>query len=194
MSIRKDDRVLDAARECVLAFGVRRTTMSEVARRSGLSRPTVYRSWPDVTSLVADLMTREMASIAAASEPAAGAPGSARESMVEHVVAIVDALHDNPLFVKILDVDPELVTTYVLDRLGASQHAALDFLDGGLRAGQADGSIRAGAPAELAAMVLLVVQSVALSGRLVAGQLPHPHLDAELRRLLHGYLAPGEHR
>lgn len=194
MSIRKDDRVLDAARECVLAFGVRRTTMSEVARRSGLSRPTVYRSWPDVTSLVADLMTREMASIVASSAPAPGVAGSAREVMVEHVVAIVDALHDNPLFVKILDVDPELVTTYVLDRLGASQHAALDFLDGRLRAGQADASIRAGDPVEIAAMVLLVVQSVVLSGRLVAGQLPHLHLDAELRRLLHGYLAPGDHR
>ncbi len=191
MSIRKDDRVLDAARECILAFGVRRTTMSEVARRSGLSRPTVYRSWPDVTTLVADLMTREMASIVAATAPAPGRTASAREGMVEHVVAIVDALADNLLFVKILDVDPELVATYVLDRLGASQHAALDFLDGRIRAGQADGSIRAGDPAELAPMILLVVQSVVLSGRLVADRLPHRRLDAELRRVLHGYLTPG---
>ncbi len=183
--------MLDAARECVLAFGVRRTTMSEVARRSGFSRPTVYRSWPDVTTLVADLMTREMASIVAATAPAPGRTGSAREGMVEHIVAIVDALTGNPLFGKILDVDPELVTPYLLDRLGASQHAALDFLEGQIRAGRADGSIRSGDPAELAPMIMLVVQSVALSGRLVSARLPPRRMDAELRHLLNGYLAPG---
>ena len=53
------DPVLDAAREVVLAVGVRRTTLTEVARRAGLSRMTIYRRWPDVRALVADLMTRE---------------------------------------------------------------------------------------------------------------------------------------
>src|SRR5918992_4746199 len=53
------DAALDAARDCVLAVGVRRTTLTDVARRAGLSRMTLYRRWPDVRSLVADLMTRE---------------------------------------------------------------------------------------------------------------------------------------
>ncbi len=42
-----DDQILDAARSCVLDFGLRRTTLAEVARRAGVSRPTVYRRWPD---------------------------------------------------------------------------------------------------------------------------------------------------
>src|SRR5918992_5733983 len=54
-----DDVVLDAVRDCVLAVGVRRTTLTDVARRAGVSRMTLYRRWPDVRSLVADLMTRE---------------------------------------------------------------------------------------------------------------------------------------
>ncbi|MCP2262032.1 transcriptional regulator, TetR family, partial [Streptoalloteichus tenebrarius] len=33
-----DDTLLDAARECVLAVGVRRTTLTDVARRAGVSR------------------------------------------------------------------------------------------------------------------------------------------------------------
>ncbi len=53
------DPVLDAVRDCVLAVGVRRTTLTDVARRAGVSRMTLYRRWPDVRTLVGDLMTRE---------------------------------------------------------------------------------------------------------------------------------------
>ena len=35
--------VLDAVRDCVLAVGVRRTTLTDVARRAGVSRMTLYR-------------------------------------------------------------------------------------------------------------------------------------------------------
>jgi AcrR family transcriptional regulator len=34
-----EDTILDAARDCILAVGVRRTTMTDVARRAGVSRP-----------------------------------------------------------------------------------------------------------------------------------------------------------
>src|SRR5580704_3193435 len=66
--------ILDAAGECVLAYGVRRTSLSDVARRAGVSRPTVYRRWPDRRALVADLMTREFGGVfrRAAQQRAAG--------------------------------------------------------------------------------------------------------------------------
>ena len=44
----EQDRVLDAARACVLAVGVRRTTVTDVARRAGVSRMTLYRRFPDL--------------------------------------------------------------------------------------------------------------------------------------------------
>ena len=55
----EDDRLLDAARECVLAVGVRRTTVTDVARRAGVSRMTLYRRYPDLEAVLAALMTRE---------------------------------------------------------------------------------------------------------------------------------------
>ena len=58
-----DDTVLDAARDCVLAVGVRRTTLSSVARTAGVSRMTLYRRFPDVSNLLATLMTREFVSV-----------------------------------------------------------------------------------------------------------------------------------
>ncbi len=45
------DRILDAAAACVLAFGIDRVTLAEIARRAGVSRPTVYRRWPDTRSI-----------------------------------------------------------------------------------------------------------------------------------------------
>ena len=61
----EDDVVLDAARSCVLEVGVRRTTLSSVARAAGVSRMTLYRRFPDVSSLLAALMTREFGALLA---------------------------------------------------------------------------------------------------------------------------------
>ncbi|MCW2850996.1 MAG: TetR/AcrR family transcriptional regulator, partial [Nocardioides sp.] len=52
------DAYLDAARACILDVGWRRTTLTEVARRAGVSRMTIYRSWSDMQTLLGDLMTR----------------------------------------------------------------------------------------------------------------------------------------
>src|SRR2546428_10498651 len=90
------DVVLDAVRDCVLAFGVRRTTLTDVARRAGVSRMTIYRRWPDVRSLVADLMTREWAdAVASVAPPEDGGPG--RPRAVGALVAGGAALRAHPL-------------------------------------------------------------------------------------------------
>ena len=69
----EQDRLLDAARECVLAVGVRRTTVTDVARRAGVSRMTLYRRFPDLEAVLAALMTREFGRLVAeAAERAAG--------------------------------------------------------------------------------------------------------------------------
>src|SRR4249919_1124756 len=54
---------LDAARACILDVGWRRTTLTEVARRAGVSRMTIYRTWADMPTLLGDLMTREWAGV-----------------------------------------------------------------------------------------------------------------------------------
>src|ERR687896_1690893 len=112
------DPVLDAVRDCVLAVGVRRTTLTDVARRAGVSRMTLYRRWPDVRSLVGDLMTREWVAVARGAIPEADAAVDAREQLVAGLTAGSRALRAHPLFRKILDVDPELLLPYLLDRRG----------------------------------------------------------------------------
>ncbi len=159
------DPVLDAARDCVLAVGVRRTTLTDVARRAGVSRMTLYRRWPDVRTLVGDLMTREWVGVALSAMPERRPGAPARPRIVDGLVAGVAAFRAHPLFHKILDVDPELLLPYVLDRRGASQDALLALLRDALEEGHADGSVRRVHPELQARALLLVVQSFTLSLR-----------------------------
>jgi AcrR family transcriptional regulator len=188
----KKDAVLDATRDCVLAVGVRRTTLTDVARRAGVSRMTIYRRWPDVRTLVGDLMTREWATVVAAvAPPQDGSP--VRAQAVEALVAGVAALRAHPLFHKIMEVDPEVLLPYILERRGTSQDAMLRAIEATLRAGHRDGSVRAGDPVRQARSLLLVLQSFAMSGHIRTRDDPAltaAAFDEELRRILERYLAP----
>lgn len=188
-----EDRILDAARACVEAFGVRRTTLTDVARRAGVSRPTVYRRWPDATALVADLLTRELRRILAeeAVDTADGQAGeNVRERLVRHAAGVARALLSHPLFTRIVDTEPDLLATYTFQRLGTSHRAALDLVEPVVAEGQRDGSVREGDPAALARLVLVTVQGTVTSRRLFADVLGEEGLILELAALLDGYLAP----
>ncbi|MFJ7902184.1 TetR/AcrR family transcriptional regulator [Streptomyces sp. NPDC096198] len=188
------DPVLDAVRDCVLAVGVRRTTLTDVARRAGVSRMTLYRRWPDVRSLVGDLMTREWIKAATAAMPEPGGGMDARTLIVEGLVRGVDTFRTHPLFCKIIDVDPELLLPYVLDRRGASQDALLELLADVLVAGHADGSVRPGHPQRQARSLLLVAQSFTLSLRTMTEEddadLGTEAFYGELRTILERTLTP----
>src|SRR6266540_2283834 len=167
-----EDAVLDATRDCVLAYGVRRTTLSDVARRAGVSRMSIYRRWPDVRSLVADLMSREW------------------HVVLVTTAAVVRALRTLPLLRKIREVDPEVLLPYIMDRRGASQDEMLAFLVEAIRDGQRDGSIRRGNPERMALAVLLTAQTFVLSSALFTDKYRDRDLDTELRTVLDRYLSP----
>ncbi|MEJ8639357.1 TetR/AcrR family transcriptional regulator [Streptomyces sp. NPDC006475] len=188
------DAVLDAARDCVLAVGVRRTTLTDVARRAGVSRMTLYRRWPDVRTLVGDLMTREWIAVAQGALPQADDSAPTRDRLVDGLTAGAQAFRAHPLFRKIIDVDPELLLPYLLDRRGATQDALLGLITTAVEEGQADGSIRRDHAVRQARSLLLVVQGFTLSLRTMTDD-SEPDLTAaafqqELRTVLERMLAP----
>ncbi|WP_328862680.1 TetR/AcrR family transcriptional regulator [Streptomyces sp. NBC_00306] len=188
------DAVLDAARDCVLAVGVRRTTLTDVARRAGVSRMTLYRRWPDVRTLVGDLMTREWIAVAQGALPQADDAAPTRDRLVDGLAAGAQAFRAHPLFRKIIDVDPELLLPYLLDRRGATQDALLELIVTAVEEGQADGSLRRDHAVRQARSLLLVVQGFTLSLRTMTDD-SEPDLTAaafqqELRTVLERMLAP----
>jgi AcrR family transcriptional regulator len=180
------DGVLDAARACVLDVGFRRTTLTDVARRAGVSRMTLYRRYPDLEAVFAALMTREFGRVIARADAVAEG-ATARERMVAMVVHGSRSLAEDPLFVRLLDVDPELLLPYVTRRLGGMQRIAVAA--GAAALAGADGSVRDDAsPEVLSAGVELIARGFVLASH---GEL-HAGLDpwAELARAIDGYLRP----
>jgi AcrR family transcriptional regulator len=186
----EDEALLDAVQACVLAVGVRRTTMTDVARRAGVSRMTLYRRYADVTSLMQALMTREFTQIIGEVEVEAAALPSARERLVAAAVSGVDRLTRHPLFLRIVDVDPELLLPYVTTRRGAFQRAVVDVFAARLAQGAADGSIAVDDPATAARTIELALRGFALQALAPGAEDERAAELAELRRLLDRYLAP----
>ena len=176
----------------MLAVGVRRTTLTDVARRAGVSRMTIYRRWPDADSLIADLMTREWAGVVTAVAPAGGGR-PVREQLVTSLVRGAQALREHPLFRKIVEIDPDVLLPYVLERRGSSHDAMLDAIESTVRAGHEDGTVRRDDPVRQARALLLAVQSFALSGHTMTDDRPGlrtADFDRELGQLLDRYLQP----
>lgn len=185
-----DDALLDAARAAILAVGWRRTTLTDIARRAGVSRMTIYRRWPDMQTLLADLMTREWSGVV--EDAALTGAATVRERLVGGVVATVRTLRANELFGKIVEVDPELLLPYLLDRRGRTQDAILALIEAAIAEGQATGSVRDGDPALLARTLLLACHGFALSAQTMAGATgpSEADLEDELRSLADRYLRP----
>src|SRR5437588_3389699 len=53
-----EERILDAAEQCLRHLGLRRLSMGDVASQAGLSRGSVYRYFPDRPALVDAVLER----------------------------------------------------------------------------------------------------------------------------------------
>jgi len=191
------DSYLDAARACILDVGWRRTTLTEVARRAGISRMTIYRTWSDMQELLGDLMTREWGDLMASTQPALGyddpeQPGGPTPAqLADGVLRAVTALRENELFVRIVELDPELILPYLLARRGRSQELILGLLAAAIEGGQATGTVRAGDATAIARGVVLAAHGFVLSAHTMTDDAVTPEqLDDELRLLVIRTLTP----
>jgi AcrR family transcriptional regulator len=177
-------KILDATRESVLAFGVRRTTLADIARRAGVSRMTVYRRYPDAEALLRDLMTRELGGLVAGH-----ALQGDDERFTRQIARGAIAMRDHPLLRKVMEAEPELLIPYMTDRLGATQRIAVESAQVAIETGQQKGEIREGDSKMLAMITLLIVQSFVFSAG-INDDLPADKVMAELEPLLERALAP----
>ena len=185
------DRLLSAARESILLVGWKRTNLTDVATRAGVSRMTVYRTYGDMTALLADLMMREQAELAAAVLDSVDTVDDWPDRIASGAVGTVTALRHNDLFRRMIDVDPEWVLPYLLHRRGRFQDALLDVLGDRIAQGQREGGVREGDPLVLARAVLLAAHGFALSVRSMTDDaVGETALDVELTDMLRRYLTP----
>ncbi|OBK17208.1 TetR/AcrR family transcriptional regulator [Mycobacterium asiaticum] len=177
------DRILAAAASCVVDFGVDRVTLAEIARRAGVSRPTVYRRWPDTPSIMSTLLTSHITAVTRE----VPFDGNDREALVRQVVAVADRLRRDELIMSVMH--SELARVYITERLGASQQFLIEGMAARLEVAQQSGSVRPGDPRQLATTVLLIAQSTIQSADIVKPILDDAALATELTYALNGYLS-----
>jgi AcrR family transcriptional regulator len=105
--------ILDAARAQLEAFGVRRLTVEDVARRAGVSRVTVYRKFGNRDALVQAVVQREAGLFFAQLESAIGGFETAANRLAEGFSMALDYLRNHSLLNRLLAIEPEAVVTLI---------------------------------------------------------------------------------
>ena len=122
------ERILDAALAQFLDFGLRRTTVEDVAARAGVTRVTVHRRVGRKSDLVQAVILRELTrflhDFTEALEPLA----TLEEKLVEGFVVTMRSARLHPLITRILATEPETLLPELTVDGGPYLTAASSFL------------------------------------------------------------------
>lgn len=121
------ERILDAARDQFGVFGLRRSTVEDVARRAGVGRVTVYRRFDTKNTLVEAVLVRECRRFLRAFDAEVGALPSMEERIVAgFVLALRDARAS--LIGRLIQLEPETALPFLTTRGGPILGVIRDYL------------------------------------------------------------------
>lgn len=104
------ERIVDAAIEAASIHGITRMSVADVAKRAGISRPTLYKRYPSKDALVAAAIMREAARVIDAVELAVAGVDRAEGPKAALVAGVGTALHvlrEHPLLDRVIRTEPE---------------------------------------------------------------------------------------
>lgn len=104
------DRLLDATERCLARYGIRRTSMTDIARELGVARTTLYRQISSVEEGVALVASRQLHRflddlLAHLSGPGGASP----RAFIDAVVGAVHFARSNPVSRRVLEDEPEIL-------------------------------------------------------------------------------------
>ncbi|MEV4421106.1 TetR/AcrR family transcriptional regulator [Patulibacter sp. NPDC049589] len=105
--------ILAAARAVAVDIGIRRLTIDEVVRRSGVSRMTVYRRFAGRDEVVVAVIRRELDDAARAVAAAVAGTTGGEARFVGAFAAAVEVLGGNALLTRLLQLEPETLLPYM---------------------------------------------------------------------------------
>ncbi|MFD8688458.1 TetR/AcrR family transcriptional regulator [Streptomyces sp. NPDC059651] len=107
------EQILDAAREQFMTFGLRRSTVDDVAKRAGVSRVTVYRRIGNKDSLVSACLLREYRRFLVEVDDAVAALPTTEDRLVEGFAAVLRHIREHPLIGGLLKLEPETMLPFL---------------------------------------------------------------------------------
>jgi AcrR family transcriptional regulator len=101
------ERILEAAREELAAYGLRRTTLEDIAARAGVGRATLYRRFANRDTLLSALVAHEARRLIAYVDAQMRVQDSPSERVVAGFVAFISQLRGHRLLRRVVVSDPE---------------------------------------------------------------------------------------
>lgn len=96
------ERLLDAAEECFLSFGVVETTIDDLVRRTGISRATLYRHVGNKEQVIAAVAARHLNRVLADVLGLLDGRPSLGDALIETILYLVDYAHEHELIAALL--------------------------------------------------------------------------------------------
>ncbi len=107
-------RILDAGEQCIHRFGIRRTSMGEVARVGKLSRGSIYRYFKDKESLVEGVFRRRQESFLNQTEAQLEREATLVDKLTRTVLAGRKNMQEG-IFASLAEIEPETVAMMFLN-------------------------------------------------------------------------------
>ncbi|MFE3224788.1 TetR/AcrR family transcriptional regulator [Nocardia sp. NPDC059228] len=151
------EQLLESALSAFLDFGIKRTSMGEIARRAGISPATLYRRFESKNDLVEAVGVREaqlfIAEIDKRVQEATATGESGDDQLVEVFVAFITQLASNKLLQRLLRTEPDTILPRLTTEAGPILALGRTYLAEKLRVLQASADVAA-FDADLVAEVL----------------------------------------
>lgn len=107
------ERILDAAYEELLHFGVKGVSVEDIAKRVGIARITIYRRFANKDALLGAVALREGQRLLARVDAAIDSASSLEEQLVEGFVVAFQSVRNHPIVKRTLSSEPELITGFL---------------------------------------------------------------------------------
>ncbi|MBF6074891.1 TetR/AcrR family transcriptional regulator [Nocardia beijingensis] len=127
------EKLLESALSAFLDFGIKRTSMGEIARRAGISPATLYRRYESKNDLVEAVSVREAQRFVAAIEKQVHTVSGNDDQLVEIFVAFISAIAGNELLRRLLRTEPDLILPRLTTEAGPILAVGRDYLAEKLR-------------------------------------------------------------
>jgi AcrR family transcriptional regulator len=178
-------QILAAAESVITRYGVSKTTMDDIGRQAGVSRPTVYRYFGDRDNLLAALIERRTRMLFGRAREYIFGFDSFAEQLVEGLLYLIDHGRRDPI-VGIL-VGPEYldVTTPVVNGSALVAELTAEMWEPVLRRAIQRGEIRSDLDVLAVGQWLALVQFILVGRRDVAGT-----DDPGIRMMLKTFVLP----
>ncbi|MCX4553797.1 TetR/AcrR family transcriptional regulator [Streptomyces sp. NBC_01387] len=130
------EQILDAAREQFTTFGLRRSTVDDVAKRAGVSRVTVYRRFGNKDGLVSACLIREYRRFVMDVDATVAGLPTVEDRLVEGFLVVLQHIRQHPLIGGLLRLEPETLLPFLTVESGPGFLAVRSYLADRLRHAQ----------------------------------------------------------